>query len=134
MAGKYADILDLPRHRSPRRAAMTAADRAAQFAPFAALTGYDGVLAETGRQTESWRWLEEDRMALLNGLLQQLQRDIGRQPTVRILCYRPDARKQGGAYDVLTGAVRRLDEYRRELVFADGRAISIDTIFELELL
>ena len=97
MTSSYEDILHLPHHVSPTRPQMPMEDRAAQFSPFAALVGYDDAIDETARQTEAQITLTEDRKAELDQTMQQLLRQLDRQPTVRLRYFVPDERKAGGA-------------------------------------
>ena len=114
-----ADILHLPHHRAAGRAHMSLHDRAAQFAPFAALTGFDGVIAETGRQTERRVELSESEKALLDRkfarIIDCLQQ--GRRPTVTVAYFEADARKDGGAYRQHSGEVKKIDLFERTIVF-----------------
>ena len=115
----YADILHLPHHRAAGRAHMSLHDRAAQFAPFAALTGFDGVIAETGRQTERRVELSENEKARLDRkfarIIDCLQQ--GRRPTVTVAYFEADARKDGGAYRQHSGEVKKIDLFERTIVF-----------------
>ena len=115
----YADILHLPHHRAAGRAHMSLHDRAAQFAPFAALTGFDGVIAETGRQTERRVELSESEKALLDRkfarIIDCLQQ--GRRPTVTVAYFEADARKDGGAHRQHSGEVKKIDLFERTIVF-----------------
>ncbi len=115
----YADILHLPHHRAAGRAHMNLHDRAAQFAPFAALTGFDGVIAETGRQTECRVELSESEKALLDRkfarIIDCLQQ--GRRPTVTVAYFEVDACKEGGAYRQCSGEVKKIDLFERTIVF-----------------
>ena len=115
----YADILHLPHHRAAGRAHMSLHDRAAQFTPFAALTGFDGVIAETGRQTERRVELSESEKALLDRkfarIIDCLQQ--GRRPTVTVAYFEADARKDGGAYRQHSGEVKKIDLFERTIVF-----------------
>ena len=115
----YADILHLPHHRAAGRAHMSLHDRAAQFAPFAALTGFDGVIAETGRQTECRAELSESEKARLDRkfarIIDCLQH--GRHPTVTVVYFDADARKEGGAYRQCSGEIKKIDLFERTIVF-----------------
>lgn len=129
MSGKYDDIIGLPHPVSSRHAPMSALDRAAQFSPFAALTGYDAAIAETARLTDCAADLDECRLEELNGKLQIIQEQPNRQVTVTY--FAPDARKSGGSYRSSTGKVKKVDGYSRVLVMEDGQVIGIDSIFEI---
>ena len=108
MSDKYDDIIHLPHHVSKTRPQMPALDRAAQFAPFAALTGHGAAIAEAGRLTEQKRELAEHEQAALNEALGRIQEQSGKHPIVTILYFMPDERKAGGAYLSATGEVKRI--------------------------
>ena len=135
----YADILTLPHHKAANRPHMSMHDRAAQFSPFAALTGFDGVIAETGRRTERKIELSEGQLTLLNQKLTLIGDAIqdGYHPVVTVVYFVPDARKEGGSYQEYTGKVRQIDSVERKLVFlaanerSVGKEISIDDILEI---
>ena len=135
----YADILMLPHHKAANRPHMSMHDRAAQFSPFAALTGFDGVIAETGRMTDQKAELSESQMILLNQKLTLIDDTIqdGYHPMVTVVYFVPDAKKEGGSYQEYTGKVRQLDPVERKLVFlaanerSAGKEISIDDILEI---
>ncbi len=129
----YDDIIDLPRHESPRRAKMSLLGRAAQFAPFAALSGYDGAVQETARLTDRCMELDEESLALLDQQLTQLMSAIAEQPEVTFTCFEPDEKKAGGAYRSVTGRVRRIDETGREIILTDGRRISMDRVYGISM-
>lgn len=132
MAGKYDDIINLPHHQSERHPHMSVHDRAAQFSPFAALTGHKGVIEEAQRQTESFRQLDESQMALLDGKLQILQENRSSKPEVRIWHFVPDTKKKGGAYLETAGRFQKVDGSMRQVVMEDGTAISIDEIRDIQ--
>lgn len=137
--GKYADILFLPHPVSKTHPPMDRSVRAAQFSPFAALTGYEAAIQETGRLTDRFIELEEYEKSLLDQSLQQLKlrlqacskQEQAEWPIVVITYFRPDARKEGGSYVQISGAVRRIDEYGRRLVMVDGSEIMLDQVGEL---
>lgn len=133
MKETYQDIIHLPRPVSQRHAPMTLQDRAAQFAPFAALTGYDDVIAESGRLTQGWIDLDEEEKARLDETLNQLRRLLPTQPQVKLVTFQADGRKAGGAYRVITGNVKKLDDYAKALILTDGTVIPVDRIFGIEL-
>lgn len=128
---KYADIMDMPRHISSRHPPMSMLDRAAQFAPFAALTGLEGVIDETGRLTQGAVELTEAEQLLLDEKLQRIRERLQDRPEITVTWFQPDARKQGGAYVTARGHVQKLDLYRRTLLIAD-RWIPIDAIYTIE--
>ena len=107
MNNRYADIINLPHHVSKTRPQMPIADRAAQFSPFAALTGYDSAIEETGRLTDSFIELDESRKAVLNEKLQSMLKNIKEQPEVAITYFQPDEKKNGGSYINISGVVKK---------------------------
>ena len=135
----YADILMLPHHKAANRPHMSMHDRAAQFSPFAALTGFDGVIAETGRRTDQKVELSEYQMTLLDQKLTLINDTIqdGYRPVVTVVYFVPDTKKDGGSYQEYTGKVRQVDAVERKLVFlaenerSAGKEISIDDILEI---
>ena len=135
----YAEILTLPHHKAANRPHMSMHDRAAQFSPFAALTGFDGVIAETGRMTDRKAELSESQMILLNQKLTLIDDTIqdGYHPVVTVVYFVPDARKEGGSYQEYIGKVRLVDAVERKLVFlaenerSAGMEIPIDDILEI---
>ena len=131
MSGKYDDMLDLPHHTSPRHPRMSLRDRAAQFAPFSALTGYDDVIDETARLTDGKIELSEDARALLDVKQRLLQRRIAERPRVTVVHFVADQRKTGGAYRSFTGNLIRMDETSREMIFADGTRIKTSDVIEM---
>lgn len=129
---QYSDIIYLPHHTSPKRSRMSAVDRAAQFSPFAALTGYDAAVKETARLTEQRIELDEYEKAALNGRFQMLEKHLEESPEVTITYFQPDEKKEGGVYRSVTGRVRKIDRYERQVIMADELKISIDEIAEIE--
>lgn len=134
MNDKYARILDLPHHVSPTRPQMSRRDRAAQFAPFAALTGYDAAVRESARRTAQRLELDEGEKAALNACLQKLADRLESRPAAAITYFLPDTRKSGGAYVTAAGAVRKIDLYARVIRMEGGPDIPIDEILCIELL
>ena len=130
--GKYDDIFYLPHYQSPHRAHMPLYDRAAQFAPFAALTGYGAAIHETARLTESRIELTESEKTDLDLRLQMLTEHLSDRPEVTVTYFLPDERKDGGAYVEHTGIVKKLDTYERLIVMKDGTLIPIDDICHIE--
>ena len=130
----YEDIISLPHHRSATRPQMTRQDRAAQFAPFAALNGYEAAIRETGRLTDTAAELMESSVAAIDEALRVIRQRIREQPEVVVTYFQPDERKAGGAYLTVTGRVHKLMEYERAFVLHDGRTISFDHIYELTLI
>jgi len=129
---KYDDIIGRPHPVSDRRPGMPIADRAAQFSPFAALTGYDGVIAETGRLTDAPIELDECAKEMLNEKLLDLLEKLEQEPRVSVTYFCPDKRKAGGAYVSVTGDLRRIDPIEKLLLLTDGTVIPIERIYRLE--
>ena len=128
---RYDDIINLPHHVSLTRQRMSMHDRAAQFAPFAALVGYDDAVAETARLTESRPDLDEQEQQALNARLCTLADHIQEHPDVRIKYYVPDARKSGGAIIEIFGIAKKLSESDRSLTLDDGRVIPLADLIDI---
>ena len=131
MTGPYDDIIDLPRPVSRKHPPMPMMKRAAQFLPFAALTGFEGEIAEAARLTETAPELSEDALAALDEQLSLRRQLLPDQPRVTVTRFLPDERKAGGHFETLTGRVRRVDEAGRALILTDGVRIDLDTVVEL---
>lgn len=129
--GKYDDIIDLPHHVSATRPHMLLSDRAAQFQPFRALTGYEGAVQETARLTDQKIELTGDEKAALDGALRGLAEDIGNQPAVTLVYFRPDEKKSGGAYLTAVGRLKKIDGHAGVLVLMGGERIPIKDILEI---
>lgn len=129
---QYDDKLHLPHHVSATRPQMSMINRAAQFSPFAALTGYDAVIRETGRLTDRRVELSEDTRTNLDRKQQLLSDRLAEHPEVSVTYFIPDERKTGGAYVTVTGNVKKLDGLQRIIVLTDGTMIPLDEILELE--
>lgn len=131
---RYDDMLDLPHHQSSTRPHMAVSDRAAQFSPFAALTGYDDTVKETARLTEDRIELDESSKAILDGRLHLLQAHLQERPTVSFTYFVPDPLKKGGSYVTTVGIVKKIDLYSQKiLLFGDhdrtsGPAIPIEDV------
>ena len=132
MTGTYDDIIHLPHHVSTTRPHMAAIDRAAQFSPFAALTGYDSAVKETARLTDERIELSEDMKDALRGKLQIIVNRIKEHPEIEITYFQPDEKKKGGVYLTVTGTAKKIDEYERVVVMTDGTAIPIDEIISID--
>lgn len=129
---KYDDMLHLPHHVSKTRRRMTRLERAAQFSPFAALTGYDATIQEAGRLTDARAILTESSHERLDEKLRRILEEIGRQPEVTVTYFEPDLRKEGGAYVHVTGRVKKVDGYKQVMTMADGTEIPMEQVFDLE--
>lgn len=127
---KYDDIINLPHPVSKRHKPMPIEDRAAQFAPFAALTGHQAAIEETVRVTETRMELCEEEKDHLNMQLQEVLENQERK--IQIVYYVPDGRKSGGSYVTRTGKVKKIDEYRKILVWEDGSRIPLEDISGIE--
>ena len=133
MSGKYDDIIALP-HPEPRtHPRMSLHDRAAQFSPFAALTGHSAAIAETGRLTDSRITLDESEMARVDAALQRLRELLPQAPAVSITYFVPDERKAGGSYQTITGEVKRIDTVSGMILLTDQRVIPIPDIFDVAI-
>ena len=129
---QYNDIIDLPHHISTTRPRMSMLDRAAQFSPFAALTGYDAAIKETGRLTGQRIELTEECRAVLDRKQQVLLENLAEHPEVSVTYFVPDERKSGGAYVTVAGRVKKVDEYQRLLLLTNGTRIPLTEDLELE--
>ena len=129
--GKYDDIIGLPHHVSSTRPHMPMLDRAAQFQPFRALTGYEDAVQETARYTDEKVELTEDEKALLDVELQRLSDDIASRPQVTLTCFRTDKKKSGGAYVTTTGRLKKIDDIEGALILVSGERIVIEDIIEI---
>ncbi len=127
---RYDDIINLPHPTSANHPRMSLYDRAAQFSPFAALTGHDAAIKETARLTEQKIELSEDTISRLNEKLQIVADHL--ETEVTITYFVPDERKSGGAYVSYTGIVRRIDDYEHTLIMTDKTVIPIEQISEIE--
>ena len=132
MRGDYDDLLDLPHHVSESRPQMPMSDRAAQFSPFAALTGYGDAIAETARLTEQRVELSEEERELLDRKQQYLLSMVTDRPEVTVTYFVPDARKAGGAYVVRSGRLEKVDLSERLMYLTDGTVIALDEIIGIE--
>ena len=129
---KYREIIDLPHHVSKTRPQMPMSDRAAQFAPFAALTGYDAAIKETGRLTDERIELDEGALTALNMRYQLLMDALDDKPEVTITYFQPDERKAGGKYITATSAVKKVDDFERRITMQDGTKIPMDNILSID--
>lgn len=129
---KYDDIIFLPRHVSKTHAPMPIEDRAAQFAPFAALTGFGDAVKETERLTDARIELCEDEAYALDVKIKEIERRIEELPQVTITFFVKDAHKEGGAYRTVSGTLKRIDRYRRRLVLEDGMQIPMEDVLDIK--
>lgn len=129
---KYDDIINLPHHVSKKHPQMSLHDRAAQFSPFAALTGHKAAINESARLTDEKQILSEDVIAKLNEQLNLIKENIGTNQTVTITYFVPDDKKSGGAYISNTGVVKKINEYNHTVVLTDKTVIPIEQISEMQ--
>ena len=127
----YDDIINLPHHVSPTRKQMSMHDRAAQFAPFAALIGYDDAVAETARLTENRPELDEQEQRAINERLAYIADRINEYPEVCIKYFVPDERKSGGAIVEGSGVVKKISATDGTIVMADGSFVSIKDVIDI---
>ena len=133
MKSPYEDLLHLPRPVSHKHPPMAMHERAAQFSPFAALTGYDAAIAESRRLTDRWVELSEDEQQVLDETQRRIQSLLPQRPTVTITYFVPDERKEGGHYETDTKPLRRIDPVSRLWHLTDGQTIESDRIVELHV-
>lgn len=130
---RYEDIIDLPHHVSKVHPQMSRHDRAAQFSPFAALTGHGAAIKETERLTQERIELDENSKQLLDEKLRLLQEQAGQHPMVTITYFQPDQKKTGGAYVEVTGNIKRIDEAERTIILSGGEEIGMGEVLEIRL-
>ena len=128
---QYDDIINLPHHVSKKHPLMSLMNRAAQFSPFAALTGHNDAIQETARLTDSFIELSEERKEQLNEQLQLIRENLEQEPKIEVIYFRPDSRKDGGEYVTVCGRVKRIRGQERRIVFTDGTVLPIDYLFEI---
>ena len=129
---EYDDIINLPHHVSKNHPPMPMMNRAAQFAPFAALTGYDTVINETGRLTDGFIELDENKKEQLNRKIAELMEEIDERPLVTITFFKPDERKTGGSYSTVSGQLKNVDEFHHALIMEDETVIPFNCIFDIQ--
>lgn len=129
----YGDIINLPRHVSKVHKPMSSYERAAQFAPFAALTGHKEAVHETGRLTSEKKILDEYQKSLLNDKLQVILKNIKEHPIVTITYFQKDKTKAGGNYVSITEHVQKIDDYSKTIQLTNHMKIKIDDIYQIKL-
>ena len=129
---EYADIIDLPHHVSKTRPKMSMHDRAAQFSPFAALTGYDAAIKETARWTDGKVDLDETSKVSLDEKLLFIMSRLAEKPVVVITYFKKDERKDGGTYEVTEGCIRKVDVYEGSVVMEDRSKIRSEDIIDID--
>ena len=130
--GKYDDIINLGHPTSKKHPRMPIRDRAAQFAPFSALVGYDEAVEETARVTDDMIEQSDEMMAILNEKLSSLKERIGSRPGVAVTYFIPDERKSGGRYVIARGQLVKINDFARTITLSDGKEIAFDKIFSIE--
>lgn len=128
---QYGDIIDLPHPVSKKHPPLSMEQKAAQYSPFAALTGYEEIIDETARLTDERPVLTEDRKRELDEALSRLRAQISREPEAKITFFVPDLYKSGGSLITVTGRVRTIDQVHRKILLSDGREIATDDITDL---
>ena len=131
-SNKYDDMIYLPNPTPTCKPRMSLHDRAAQFSPFAALTGYEDAVEETARLTDTRLELSEDMKTILNEKMQMIVDNLDSEPIVTITYFVPDKKKSGGAYVDATGVVKEIDEYERCIVMTDKKKIPIEQVRAIE--
>ena len=128
----YDDIIHLPHHVSKTHPQMPLLNRAAQFSPFAALTGHAAAIQEAARLTDPFIEPDESRKELLNAQLQMIKENLEQKPKIEVTYFRPDSRKSGGAYVTFCGQVQKIDENSRRILFVDGTSIQIEYLYAID--
>lgn len=130
---KYVDIINMPHHISKTHPRMTLENRSAQFAPFAALTGYEDQVKETGRITDRKIDITDEIRNDLNIKLQIMQDKINMKPQITITYFIPDSKKEGGSYKTITSNVLKIDKYEQKIILKDKTEIAIAEIIDINL-
>jgi len=128
----YEDIINLPHHTSKKYPRMSLEARSAQFAPFAALTGYDEVLIETARLTNERIEIDETIKVIIDSKLQIIKEHIKEMPLITFMYFVPDSKKDGGKYVTVTGNIKKIDEYRNVLILENKTEIPIKEIIDIK--
>lgn len=130
MKTPYDDIIHLPHHVSTRHPQMSLYNRAAQFAPFAALTGHDAAIEETARLTDVQQELTQGERDMLNRKMNYLLHTDD-SPVVEITYFQPDQKKAGGTYRTVSGSVKKVDDAASKVMLTDGTAIPLDAVSDI---
>ena len=129
---RYDDIIQLPHYVSKTHPQMPVSDRAAQFAPFAALTGHDAAIREMARLTEEKVELDENAKMIIDEKLRFVQETLSDRPKVTVTYFKPDEKKAGGKYITVSGSVRKIDMYKRLIIMMDDISIPFEDIYDIE--
>lgn len=132
-AHRYDDIIELPHHQSAEHAHMSIYDRAAQFAPFAALSGHKEAICETARLTEEEMSLDEASIEKINEKLCEISCRLSEKPNVAVTYFRPDTQKKGGAYLTDVGTIKKIDEIEQFIIMDSGMKIAMEYIAVIEV-
>ena len=133
MTSKYDDIINLPRPEPKKHPRMSLHDRAAQFSPFAALTGHNAAIDETARLTDRKIELNEERKAELDRMWQYLMEKVQERPRIKITFFIKDEKKSGGIYTTVSDRIKKMDPYKRTILLEDGTSVYYSDIFDIEL-
>lgn len=128
---KYEDIINLPHHISSKHPQMSLEERSAQFAPFAALTGYEDCVEETARLTDERIDISEDIKEILNEKIRKIIKIIDKNPKIKLTYFIPDNKKNGGKYMTIEGKIKKIDEINQELIFINGKKIKINDVIDI---
>lgn len=131
---RYDDIINLPHHQSKERAHMSRHDRAAQFAPFAALSGHEEAIEETARLTDEKIILDESAIEKINEKLYEISQHLSEKWNVSITYFKPDRQKSGGAYLTDVGTVKKIDEIEKLVLMDSGMKIKMEQIVGIEVM
>lgn len=127
----YDDIINLPHYESKTHPRMSMHQRAAQFSPFAAVTGHDAAVKETERLTDKQIDLDERQKVELDEKLRIISEHLIQNPEVKITYFEPDQKKDGGAYITVSGFIKKIDVYEKKIVLQDGQKIEINQIYDI---
>ena len=131
---KYDDIINLEHHISKKHKQMSLENRSAQFAPFAALIGYDDAVKETARITDSKIFIDDEIKEIINKTIQQIKNNLNKHVQIKVTYFIPDKLKNGGKYQTEVGIVAKINEYSKIIKLESGTEIPIEEIIELEIL
>lgn len=129
----YDDIIDLPHYTPKNHQRMLMHSRAAQFAPFAALTGHDAMIKETARITDSFIERDDETNTSLNSKINQLIEHIAEHPEITVIYFLPDSLKKGGSYQSICGRVKNIDEIEKKITFLSGEEVNLSQLLEIYL-
>ena len=132
-AHRYDDIIQLPHHQSKKRAHMSLHDRAAQFSPFAALTGHEAAIEETERRTEEAIILDDTMVADISDKLYEISQHLSEKWRVSITYFRPDEKKAGGAYLTDVGTIKKINEAEQLVIMDSGMRIKMEQMIKIEV-